>query len=278
MRIGYLILVHKKPDQFARLFRAIYDRNHHYIVHVDKKSDQQVFEGVVEVISPYTNAILLPRVRVTYTGFGMVIAELRAIEKLLSIDQRWDFFINLSGQDFPLVAQSEIETYLARHPGKNFLDVVNQRREWRESLRRIRFVHLDIADKLYPTPIPRSFPRGIEPYDGSSWFILHRTFCEYLIESRLSQSLQQFFRYTRCPDEGFFQTVIMNSEFRETVVHNNLRYLRWLPTGRPADLRSSDFERMLESGALFARKFDMDVDGHILDRLEEHLGVPQSRS
>lgn len=36
--IAYLILVHRYPDQFKRLFRAIYHDSNHYLIHVDKRS------------------------------------------------------------------------------------------------------------------------------------------------------------------------------------------------------------------------------------------------
>ena len=36
MKTAYLILVHRYPQQFKRLFRAIYTPANHYLIHVDK--------------------------------------------------------------------------------------------------------------------------------------------------------------------------------------------------------------------------------------------------
>ena len=40
--IGYLILVHRYPEQFKRLFRAVYDPSNHYVVHVDANSGPEL--------------------------------------------------------------------------------------------------------------------------------------------------------------------------------------------------------------------------------------------
>jgi len=38
MKTAYLILVHRYPQQFMRLFRAIYHPNNHYLIHLDKSA------------------------------------------------------------------------------------------------------------------------------------------------------------------------------------------------------------------------------------------------
>ena len=62
------------------------------------------------------------------------------------------------------------------------------------------------------------------------------------------------------PDELFFQTLIMNSTLRDSVVNDNLRYLDWSREPAPAVLGVGDVDRMLGSDKLFARKFDETVD------------------
>ena len=39
--IAYFILVHRFPEQFKRLFKAIYHPENHYLIHIDLKADQQ---------------------------------------------------------------------------------------------------------------------------------------------------------------------------------------------------------------------------------------------
>ena len=40
-----------------------------------------------------------------------------------------------------------------------------------------------------------------------------------------------FFRRVFIPDELFFQTILVNSELRNRIVNDDLRYMRWTATG-----------------------------------------------
>ncbi len=40
MKTAYLILVHRYPQQFMRLFQAIYHPNNYYLIHVDKRGGE----------------------------------------------------------------------------------------------------------------------------------------------------------------------------------------------------------------------------------------------
>jgi hypothetical protein len=86
-------------------------------------------------------------------------------------------------------------------------------------------------------------------------------------------ALVRFFKYVDVPDEIFFQTVLLNSPYRDIIVNDNLRHIDWKdPTaGSPAVLTRSDFPALAESPKLFARKFDVRVDAGILDMIDERL-------
>ena len=70
------------------------------------------------------------------------------------------------------------------------------------------------------------------------------------------------------PDEIFFQTLVLNSPHRDSVVDANLRYIDW---PGPRVLRADDLDALLGSGMLFARKFDETVDAEILDLLDHQI-------
>ena len=60
------------------------------------------------------------------------------------------------------------------------------------------------------------------------------------------------------PDESFFQSIISNSPFRARIVSDDLRYTDWENPNPlyPRTLDSDDFERLMSSPKLIARKFD----------------------
>ncbi len=81
----------------------------------------------------------------------------------------------------------------------------------------------------------------------------------------------RFFEHALLPDELFFQTIVMNSPLVETVVDDHLRYIDWSVDPGPAVLRAADFDTLIASGSLLARKFDDTVDATILDLLDAHI-------
>ncbi|MPN44517.1 hypothetical protein SDC9_192082 [bioreactor metagenome] len=51
-----------------------------------------------------------------------------------------------------------------------------------------------------------------------------------------------------------------------------MRFVDWSEGGRsPRVLRMEDYEALMESGMLFARKFDEAKDGEVIRRIAEHI-------
>jgi hypothetical protein len=74
------------------------------------------------------------------------------------------------------------------------------------------------------------------------------------------------------PDESFFQTVIMNSPYRNSVINNDRRHIEWRRgPEHPRIWRHEDLNELLSSNAFFARKFNADVDDRIIRALEERI-------
>ena len=75
-------------------------------------------------------------------------------------------------------------------------------------------------------------------------------------------------------DETLFQTIIMNSPFRDRVINNNYRYVEWSKikeNGNPRVLTSNDYQKIVNSQMHFARKFDIEADEKILDMIDDYL-------
>lgn len=274
--IAYLILVHRYPGQFKRLFRAIYHPANYYLVHVDKRSGVGLQTEIQDFLSSFANASLLKSQSTLWGGYSLVDAELRGIDELLKIGSEWEFFINLSGQDFPLKSQAHIQDFLRRNKGKDFIKVSNQSKVRPDTLSRIQNYVTESGESILSTPvIKRMYLRGVTPYIGNQWMILSRKFCEFVCHSPEVERFKRFYRHTLIPDEGFFQTVIMNTNYKGIIVNDDKRTIDWVPAGtiklRPRDFTSKDAEFLIASQGLFARKFDETVDGGILSILESNL-------
>lgn len=280
--IAYLILVHRYPKQFKRMFEAIYDPANHYMIHVDQRSGDGLHKEISEFLSMFPNASLLKSERALWGGYSLVDAELRGIEELLKHDRKWDFFINLSAQDFPLKSQAQINRFLEAYPGRDFLKVMNQRLIRPDTLHRIENYVTESGDEIISEPVrKRPFLSGVTPYIGNQWMILSRRFCEFLTSSPEVDRFKDFYRNTLIADEGFFQTVIMNTSYKGNIENDDKRAIDWVPMGtiklRPRDFTIDDADFLMASQDLFARKFDETVDGEILSLLETHILQPSAK-
>jgi len=273
MKFAFQILIHKNLEQFKRLFRAIYSPQDYYLVHVDKKAGPLFREEVRTFLSGYSNCELMPSLRVTWAGYSIVDVELRGMKRLLELATDWDYYHNLSGQDFPLKRREEMVEFLTRHRGMNFMELCDLEVEKPNFLwHRFHRVHLELFGKIYRVPKIRRYRLGFHPWQGECWLTAHRSFCEYATSAK-TRFYRLFFRTTIVPDESYFQTVLMNSPFRTRVVNNSLRYIRWIKgADHPLTLTMEDLSAMLSSDAFFARKFEPEAP--VLSALEERLAVP----
>jgi len=279
IKIAYLILVHRFPKQFKRLFKAIYDQENYYLIHLDKKAESKTRADVEEFLADYPNAYTLESKNVVWGGYSMVQAELNGMKYLLDINATWDFFINLSGQDFPLKSQESIRDYLSQHRGNNFIKIANQAFERPETMNRIENYFEETENGFSGTPYKRAYLEDIVPYIGGQWMILTRDCCEFICNSKEIVKFEKYYQNTLIADESFFQTVIMNTSFKGKVINDDKRAIIWIPDGdiklRPKTFTMSDLAFLSTGDNLFARKFDDNVDAFILDIMVQNFDSPQ---
>ncbi len=275
--IAYLVLVHRYPAQFKRMFKSIYDPANHYLIHVDKNSGPELEADIRRFLRGFPNSAILASHHARWGGYSLVDAELRGMAQLLEMGADWEFFVNLSGQDYPLKSQDEIATFLKRNRGKEFIKVLDQRTARPETMKRVSRYVVEFEKRIVRTPFPRSFMAGVSPYIGNQWMIVSRRFCEFVCHDREAERYKAFYRNTFIADEGFFQTVMMNTARAWRDRQRRSAHDRLGPDGdiklRPRTYLASDAPELLASACLFARKFDASVDETILDVLDDHLSA-----
>ncbi|TRZ53104.1 hypothetical protein D4R99_01440, partial [bacterium] len=57
--IAYFILVHRFPEQFKRLFKALYNPENHYLIHLDKKTGIGIYEDIKDFLTDFPNTYIL---------------------------------------------------------------------------------------------------------------------------------------------------------------------------------------------------------------------------
>jgi hypothetical protein len=136
----------------------------------------------------------------------------------------------------------------------------------------------EVDGAIVSSPVKkRNFMNGVTPYIGNQWMILTRAFCEFITQSPEVEPFKEFYKNTLISDEGFFQTVIMNTSYTSRLINDDLRSIDWIPMGeiklRPRDYTIHDSHKLKTSNNLFARKFDETIDSEILNDLEHHISM-----
>jgi len=108
---------------------------------------------------------------------------------------------------------------------------------------------------------------------GSSFSILSRNFMEFCIlgVDNLPRILLMYFSNTPSSLSNYFPTVLCNSrQFNKTVINQDLLYSIYdSQRNNLRPLNSTDFDNMIHSGAVFAKKFH--PDDPVLDLIDQKI-------
>ncbi|GAV75226.1 Branch domain-containing protein [Cephalotus follicularis] len=286
-RFAYLISgSNRDGNMLKRTLLALYHPNNQYIVHLDRESSQeerldlQRFVNNNTLFQRFGNVRMIVKANlVTYRGPTMVANTLHAAAILLRQGGDWDWFINLSASDYPLVTQDDLLhtfSYLPRD--LNFIDHTSNI-GWKE-YQRAKPIIVDPglymtkkADVFWVTQ-RRSVPTAFKLFTGSAWMALSRPFVDYIIWGwdNLPRTVLMYYANFISSPEGYFHTVICNAqEFRNTTVNSDLHFISWdnPPKQHPHQLSLADMQRMIDSKAPFARKFQQ--NDPVLDKVDAEL-------
>ena len=119
-----------------------------------------------------------------------------------------------------------------------------------------------------PTP-----PARLAPFGGGAYWCLARPLVDYVaaVRRRRAPTTCGSSERVLIPDELFFQTLIMNSPLRDTVVNDNLRYLDWSREPAPAVLGVGDLDGCSAPTSSSRGSSTRRSTAEVLDRLDEAI-------
>lgn len=282
MRLAYLILCHKDPDQINRLVKALTAEGNDIYIHVDARSN--ITDQIVRQPSLF---VIDERIETRWGTVSIVHSMLALINAAVSSKIRYDYVHLISGQDYPVCTQGSIQLFLKANFGKEFMSYYafpNKQLSYEGGTGRVCYRWLDwltekrslsfrILRNIYLHTFGRMFRRSMADlpplYGGSNWFTITGEFARYIpVYLEKNPSYLKRFNHTGCADEIFFQTLMMDSPFAKNLVNDNLRYLKWGGGSSPETLTVLDYDNAVASGAFFARKVDQTLSADLLDKLD----------
>lgn len=121
------------------------------------------------------------------------------------------------------------------------------------------------------------FNSTFQCYAGSQWHTLSRRCIQYIYDFvQRNPSFVKHYQKTVIPDESFFQTILVNNP-QLKICNDNKRYIPWF-NSQPVVFGMQDFDRLVASNQQFARKFDLDRDARIFDRLDQHIQAKNTQT
>jgi hypothetical protein len=287
MKIAYIILAHKNPDQIQRLVSRLGADHSDIFIHVDLGAQAEIYSAMQQLLAGCSSIHWLPRFHSHWGSWGLVQASLSGLEEALQVD--CDYALLLSGQDYPIKPGLCLVNFLEEQLGTSYLqyhqlpstlwppDGSSRYTRWHFNLgwkdSAVRKLTNRVLNRAFNTLVPnRTLPDGLAPFGGWQWWCLHRDCINYVLEFTVThRKTVEFFKHVRIPDEMYIHTLLMNSPLRPSIQNCLLTFTDWQGPPYPRILNQSDFEKLKNSELFFARKFDSVVDEEILDRIDREL-------
>lgn len=284
MKLFYLILAHTDLHQVDRMINALRHKHSEFFIHVDAKVPINEIRKYQFYNTPGIT-VVRNRYKINWGGYNMVRATL-SLMKSASKKKETGYLILLSGQDFPIKSAAVIYDFFLKNYGREYLEyfpLPDPRWNMDNGLDRIRYhwlidtMGLEKSMALYEfqknNALIRPYFNEFPPYGGSQWWCITTECATYILKFlRCNQLYEEYFERCLIPDEIFFNTLILNSPFKENIMNNNLKYIDWRGTPHPCILTMEDWQYIVQSESLWARKFvDSGEGSNILDRLEKHI-------
>jgi len=295
MKIAYLIFAYRNPRLIQKTIERLTCEDSSFFIHIDSKCDISQFEFLRAENVFFTEN----RIAVYWAEFSGVEAILLLIRRALAAPRHHDYFVLLSGSEYPLRSRRYIHNFLEANSGLEFITMAKMPAPGKplSRLTTLRFpstrpVHRVIFRVLAKLGLAqRDYRRHfgtLEPYSGITWWALTREACQYLLEFKArDRTLTEFFTNCFAPEETFFHTILGNSPFKSRM-RRSLLYEDWSAKGaHPAmlDERHLAFFEAQETVCvqdlhgpgelLFARKF-CDDNLHLVERVERMIDQKDS--
>jgi hypothetical protein len=291
LKIAFVILAYKNPQQLRRLLDAVYHPDHHFFIHIDRRKDIGPFLSALDGFE--TQKITwLPR-RNSYWGSMACVHVIIDAFKAVQQTGKFEFVVHLSGQDFPLLDMATWREQLAQHPQTSFFYHFNMKEaRWKDGgndrLSTMQFFLFGKRKKINAytrNPIWKLVYKCwnrylVEPIDqrhsyfGSEfYFIFHRAAVERVLNNkRRFMWLSWRLSFVLIPEELYLSTMLMADNHSTPLLIKNktMRTIMWdMNSSSPKTLGWEDLKKLESDDNWFARKFDFEGDEDFHRSLQE---------
>lgn len=294
MKIAYLITAYLDHTHLKRLINALKTEHTAFFIHIDGKVDITPF--VSEINEPSVEFID-KRYCIYWGGYSQVLSIVALMEALINSEYTVDRVVLISGQDYPLYSNKEIEDVFVNSPETEFVRGFNITRmqEDRQSRKINQYHFLDepisrkdrIERKIikkFNLKRPNTVYFNKNKNDwcfGSDYWALTYDCVKYVYNTfKKSWILRWYLKYTYVPSEIFVQTILFNStKYKDKTLgleenKNPIRLVDLTPLhhivyeDKIKVFELADYENLVATGRMFFRKATTSESTPLLDKID----------
>lgn len=283
MRFAYLIMIHQDTLILTSLLRMLDDERNDIYIHADAKIEFDFKEKLSRLVKRSNIYFIKDRIAVFWAHISQVEAEYTLFQE--AYKRGYSYYHLLSGADLSIKSQDDIYRFFNDNNGKEFIgfdanscsDRVERIHLFPKKFRSnspiaklLRIIFLKMQ-KLIRFSIFRKKGKVIKK--GTNWVSVTHAFVGYILKKK--NFILKSMKYAKSPDEHYKQMLAYNSHFRNKVYcyHDEyigcMRLTDWL-RGNPYHWKAADYNAIIASDKLFARKFD-DNSLELVTRLERFI-------
>ena len=283
MRFAFIISAHNDPQHLQRMIASLPQRSE-FFVHVDAKSDIQPFLTLAADARVHFAA---QRTDVMWGSIGVVEAQMTLIRMALDVhgQRPFDYFISLSGLDYPLWSNARIEHFFQEQQGREFIVTLPMEgqgqaarlyrehrpfnyKSWRYGSLGSKF-RVALRKLIYAVGIRkplrfRADGREYGLHKGSMWWAITPALAALALDywDRHPQYVR-YFHDGFAPDETFIPTLTAHSGFASRAIRmqgpfrslESITPLTFIDyTNGIKVFTEADFDLLMQSGKMFCRK------------------------
>lgn len=288
---AYLIMSHNEFSILENLILLLDDSRNDIYVHIDSKVRNFDFKYYEQLLKK-SNIYFIERKNIRWGHVSQIYCQISLIKN--AIKKNYNYYHLISGVDLPIKTQDEIHSFFERNNGSEFIHFCTEEEadNVKDRVLHYNFMRYHRSNKImsiigekfnnlikrlqYKINYQRKWDKNIKICFGSNWFSITNDLAKYIIEKE--EWINKHFKYSSCADEVFLQTLVYNSKFKEKLFMNSFNddYKACLrevdfKRGNPYVYRKEDFEQLINSEKLFARKFSSQVDNDIVDKIFNYI-------
>lgn len=290
LKHAYLIMAHNNFTTLEILLELLDHEDNDIYVHIDKKS-KSTFKEDINLSRFSSKIFFVDSLDVKWGHYSQVECELELLKT--ATNKKYDYYHLLSGMDLPIKSRKYIQDFFTENFGKEFVHFDNEQIEDRYRERAKYFYLLQpfmrISKVSFLNTVVYYLNRilvliqkvfrvnrnsNVRIQKGANWFSITHELADYVLGKE--EWIGKTFRYTANPDELFLQTIVENSRFKERLYNDSfdnsyiacMRFINW-SRGNPYTWTINDYEELINSKYLFARKFDEKIDNRIIEKIKE---------